>query len=337
MSQIFISYSRLDLDFVQKIVEQLRRRNYRVWLDKTNIKPGSKWQEAITSGVKASTGMIAFLSPNSVVSEWCGIEIDTALDAGLTVIPYVYRKCDLPSRLKSINAIFHSEPGAVDKLIAALDKLPEGAKMHSSKILEMDLIGNPAKTFREAAAFDPGCLSFSVTVGQQRINLIGLPLKASKYCSTYLVGRAEDTLEWQPKAQLAMQFSQAIPGDHFPLGIALNFLDSARNDKATLDFKLRMFLVRGPLQITYIGSAYQTNYGLDVTAPDEWQDAIRAADEALKVYAKMGDRPALQIFNVGPGALLYPLGLGHKNAYRAEVYQHSVEHSRYFRVFGNID
>lgn len=326
MSQIFISYSRRDLDFVQALVNKLRRRNFRVWMDKSDIKPGSNWQEAIKTSVSASDALIAFISPDSVDSEWVGIEIDEALDQGITVIPYVYRSADLPLRLKKINAIFHKdgEEVAFEQLVTAL---PETARIQESAVIRDGLIGRQDITFAEATKVVQDALHLFLMVNDQRVDLVGLPLRLTNYCMTYLVGRADDTLEWRSLVQLGLQLAQPYPGDHFPVEIAEHFITPT-----ALDFKLRLLLVRGPMQISYFREQYQAAYGLDPDAPDEWQDVVNAVQVALDTYTRGTQRPDLQIFMLGPGTILYRLGERHREYVRSELYQRVPARKEYVRV-----
>lgn len=326
MSQIFISYSRRDLDFVQALVNKLRRRNFRVWMDKSDIKPGNNWQDAIKTSVSASDALIAFISPDSVDSEWVGIEIDEALDQGITVIPYVYRSAELPLRLKKINAIFHKngEEAAFEQLVAAL---PETTRIHDSVVVKQGLIGRQDITFTKVAENMQDALRLFLMVDAQRVDLIGLPLRLTKYCTTYLVGQANDTLEWRSPVQLGLQLAQPYPGDHFPVEIAEHFITPT-----TLDFKLRLLLVRGPMQINYFREQYQAAYGLDPDATDEWQDVVDAAQVALTTYTRGTQRPDLQIFMLGPGTILYRLGERHREYVRSELYQRVPARKEYVRV-----
>ena len=293
-------------------------------MDKSDIQPGSNWQDAIRTAVQASDVLVAVISPDFVASEWCGIEIDEALDAGVTVIPYVYRDAELPVRLKKINAIFHAEDDAFEQVIAAL---PVSTRIADSAVLEQGMIGRLDLTFAEAAQQIDSALKFFLMVEGQRVDLVGLPLRPTRYCQTYLVGRADDTLDWQPQAQLGLQFAQPYPGDHFPVEIAEHFITPD-----TLDFKLRLLLVRGPLQINYFREQYQAAYGLDPDAPDEWEDAVNGALAALNAYTQGTQRPDLQVFMQGPGVILYRIGERHREYVRSELYQRVPSQKRYVRV-----
>lgn len=47
MGQIFVSYSRRDLEIINRIVEKLEQVRMRVWLDRDDIKAGKTWRVQI--------------------------------------------------------------------------------------------------------------------------------------------------------------------------------------------------------------------------------------------------------------------------------------------------
>ncbi len=330
MTQIFISYSREDSDFVEELATQLRRRSFRVWMDKLSIPRGSNWQEAIRSGVKNSAAMIAVVSPDSVASEWVGIEIDEALDAGVPVYPYVYRKAELPLRLKKINTEFHHNDDGLEALIA---DLPDSAHLHRAALGGEGLAARRGETFADVAADFGNALHYDLQREGEAIPLVGLPLAPTDYCMTYLLGRADDTLAWQGDVQLGLQFSQGFGSPGFPLGIAGHFL---ADDPA---YPVRLLLVRGPMKIIYNArnENNQLIHGLDPDNSPEWQDAITATNKALAAYAHNTNEPKrVHLFALGPAVMLYGLGISnpHRGYFKTTLYQYDLDARVYHAVLG---
>jgi hypothetical protein len=54
MAQVFVSYSRKDKDFAQKLVAALIADKREVWLDETNIEPTAEWLKEIFKNIEAS-------------------------------------------------------------------------------------------------------------------------------------------------------------------------------------------------------------------------------------------------------------------------------------------
>jgi len=329
MSQIFISYSRNDSEIAEDLVHRLRRSSFRAWRDKSDIKAGSNWQNAIETAIEASSAMIVIVTSASLASEWVQREYTAALNAGIQVIPYLCEGVTpdaLPLALQLQSALSHSEPGAFERLLA---ELPRSAHIHASRVVEQNLVGRRDIIFAEAAEDLPNALKFFLELETQQVPLIGLPLKPTDFCTTYLVGRADDTLEWRPVAQLGLQLTQAYPGPHFPVGIAEHFITPE-----TPDYRLRLLLVRGPLRVDFNEqrATYSAGYGLDPDAPTEWRDVLEAVNVALDIYGKGHDRADLHVFSLAPGVILYRLGEIGREYVRTTLYQRVPDRKAYVAV-----
>ena len=79
MAQVFVSYSRKDKEFVQKLVDALITEKREVWLDETNIEPTAEWLKEIFSNIESSDNFLFVISPDSVVSTYARKEIDHAI------------------------------------------------------------------------------------------------------------------------------------------------------------------------------------------------------------------------------------------------------------------
>lgn len=69
MSEIFISYSRLDREFVDQLIEELQRRGFDVWLDRKDISGGTDWRAAISQAIRACRAFLLVLSTDSATSK----------------------------------------------------------------------------------------------------------------------------------------------------------------------------------------------------------------------------------------------------------------------------
>ena len=73
----FISYSRQDVEIVQRVADGLAARGIRTWLD-TMLLPGEPWQQAIAQALRSAAGMIVFVSHASLASDWVMYELEAA-------------------------------------------------------------------------------------------------------------------------------------------------------------------------------------------------------------------------------------------------------------------
>lgn len=142
-SDVFISYKRLDKDFVKKIDTELRKHNYEVWVDWEDIPPGvTDFRIEIESGILSAETCVLILSPDYLESEYCLGEMETALKNGKRVIPIVYREIDpkkTPQGIAHINWIFFNKEDDFEesfkKLIDALETDMQHVRTHTRLLM----------------------------------------------------------------------------------------------------------------------------------------------------------------------------------------------------------
>jgi peptide/nickel transport system substrate-binding protein len=96
MSQIFVSYSRKDLDFVQRMAKDLQAHGLEVWYDLSGLEVGTRWGKEIQNAIQQSQYLLVVLSPNSIESEWVEKEFLYANSLKLKIIPLLYKPCSVP-------------------------------------------------------------------------------------------------------------------------------------------------------------------------------------------------------------------------------------------------
>lgn len=328
MSRVFISYRRTDKDFVDTLVGDLEKHHFPIWIDRKSIALGEPWQRAILETIETNTSvLIVVLSPSAIQSEWIGIEYDLALDKGITVIPYIYQPCEVPARLTHLQSVKHSNPNAFNDLVGRIQKF-----VFDNSALEADLIINKNQTFEELSNQIHGSLKISVSPTGTKLR--GIPLGAVNGCLAYLIGREDDNLSPTTRIQLALQFSGSYTDDDFVRKIAGHFLE------IDAGYKLRILLVRGPLQRSERDGKLLVNHGLEETKDSgEWSDAINAIDYLIRTYKKKVGLEGMQIFFQGPSVLMYKVGQTNRDMIPTEIYHWVRESKRtyYIRVFGNLD
>lgn len=103
--KIFISYSRRDMIFVEKLAQDLVDAGYEVWYDLTNIEGGDRWAQEIQKGIDQSQIFVLVVTPNSIASEWVEKEYLSASQRGLKIVPLLREHCQLPIWLLNIQYV----------------------------------------------------------------------------------------------------------------------------------------------------------------------------------------------------------------------------------------
>ncbi|TVP66315.1 MAG: TIR domain-containing protein [Leptolyngbya sp. LCM1.Bin17] len=88
---VFISYGRADSKgFAKNLCQQLTANGYRVWLDLNDIPLGVNYQSQIDTDLERSHNFIFIMSPHSVNSKYCYIEVERALALHKRIIPLLH-------------------------------------------------------------------------------------------------------------------------------------------------------------------------------------------------------------------------------------------------------
>ena len=90
----FVSYSRADSLFVQRLVAELRSAGVSVWWDQ-DIEPGAGWGNAIQEALVGASWVLAIVSAAAGDSKQTEAEILFALDKKKTVIPVLCETCNV--------------------------------------------------------------------------------------------------------------------------------------------------------------------------------------------------------------------------------------------------
>jgi hypothetical protein len=79
VATIFISYSRRDMTFIDRLAAALAmaRRDY--WLDRNDIPPSAEWSKEIEENIENADAFLFVISPDSITSAACQSEVAHAL------------------------------------------------------------------------------------------------------------------------------------------------------------------------------------------------------------------------------------------------------------------
>jgi tetratricopeptide (TPR) repeat protein len=91
MTDVFISYSRKDKEFVSILYAAFERSQKNSWVDWDKILPTADWWKEIEKGIEGADTFVFVISPDSIASEFCQKEIFHAVQNNKRLFPIVRR------------------------------------------------------------------------------------------------------------------------------------------------------------------------------------------------------------------------------------------------------
>ncbi len=151
MSDVFVSYSRRDSEFVRRVADSIAERGKEVWLDTEGIADGEVFPEAIKRAIEQSDAFLFVITPESVHSAYCENEVEYARELQKRILPVLREPVsdsELPAEIRDRNWIPFIDDAefdpAVGRLMTALDTDLEANQAHTRwlvKALEWDKEG----------------------------------------------------------------------------------------------------------------------------------------------------------------------------------------------------
>ncbi len=136
---VFLSYSRRDTPFLDRLGADLEARGFDTWRDTDDIEGGEQWRSTIVDALGAASTVVLLLSPSSVESVNVAREIALADELKKRVLPVTIAdgvKLDgaLQYTLAGTQTIDLREPGyaaGFAQLVRALELTPQPPESHS--------------------------------------------------------------------------------------------------------------------------------------------------------------------------------------------------------------
>jgi WD40 repeat protein len=151
MADVFLSYSRRDSEFVDRLSAALDVRGKQVWLDTGSIADAEVFPQAIRTAIETSDAFLFVITPEAVSSAYCEQEVTYAGELGKRIVPVLRQPVEdseIPTEIRERNWIPFTEDGefdsAADRVVQALDTDLEHRKEHTRwlvKSIEWDSEG----------------------------------------------------------------------------------------------------------------------------------------------------------------------------------------------------
>src|SRR5258708_1421865 len=100
---VFISYSRTDTAFVDRLERDLQASGFGTWVDRSKLTGGQNWLDELESAIDTCQVLLVILSPEAVASKSVRMEYRYAQSTNKLVIPLEYRAC--PKKPIDLNSI----------------------------------------------------------------------------------------------------------------------------------------------------------------------------------------------------------------------------------------
>lgn len=111
MANIYISYQHTDADIVNRISEELRKRNHTILLDDSVLKVGQDWRKVLLESLRNADGVLVLISEQSLKSNYVVSEIGTARAYVAEsankkfIIPVIYGEIPIPNFIDDLYCI----------------------------------------------------------------------------------------------------------------------------------------------------------------------------------------------------------------------------------------
>jgi len=154
--RIYLSHSSEDNEFGVRLVEDLRRAlgdDSAIWYDiQGGLHLGETWWQRTAEELTSRDVFIVILSPNAMDSRLVKSEIDMALKQNKLIIPVLYKPCEIPAYLRTIQYVSFLTPrtyqGAFNTLLAALGQLTDSkTRSSTSRRIDQEAVFQPPRIF----------------------------------------------------------------------------------------------------------------------------------------------------------------------------------------------
>src|SRR4030081_1834663 len=117
-TKVFVSYSRRDMAFADRLEQALKTRGIHPLIDRSEIYAFEDWWQRIESLIVRSDTIVFVLSPDALSSDVCSKEVAFATSLNKRFAPIVLRPIDdksIPDPLARLNFIFFDDEAQFDE------------------------------------------------------------------------------------------------------------------------------------------------------------------------------------------------------------------------------
>jgi WD40 repeat protein len=148
VADVFISYSRTDSEFVQRLASSLLELGRSAWVDTAGISDAEVFPQAIRTAIEESDAFLFVITPAAVASRFCEQEVTYARTLAKRIVPVLWERVpddEIPEEIRNRNWIPFTDredyAASLARVVQALDTDLELRREHTRilvKALEWD-------------------------------------------------------------------------------------------------------------------------------------------------------------------------------------------------------
>jgi len=148
VADVFISYSRTDSEFVQRLASSLLELGRSPWVDTAGISDAEVFPQAIRTAIEESDAFLFVITPAAVASRFCEQEVTYARTLAQRIVPVLWERVpddEIPEEIRNRNWIPFTDredyAASLARVVQALDTDLELRREHTRilvKALEWD-------------------------------------------------------------------------------------------------------------------------------------------------------------------------------------------------------
>ena len=85
---LFISYSSLEKNECNQVIDYIKSEGHKVWIAPENVPAGKDYADVIPDAIRKCDAFVVLLTEKSQASKWVPKELDQAITAGKTIVPF---------------------------------------------------------------------------------------------------------------------------------------------------------------------------------------------------------------------------------------------------------
>ena len=129
MKEIFISYSTVDAESAETVRNVLEKNGLSCWMAPRDIPGGSNYTKEIPIAIRNCKVFVLVLSKNAQNSHWVLKELDSAVNCGKVILPFMLEDCILNDEFNFLltgaqrYSAYQKKAEAMEKLIGRIQAI----------------------------------------------------------------------------------------------------------------------------------------------------------------------------------------------------------------------